>query len=420
MAPFRGAGASIVLALLGGVAAQQATQAEVLAFLYRVTGGPSWKNSENWLVGDPCTPGAGWISSSYYDCTTGELTDRPQPVCCEIVRAGANTLEVTKLDLYDNNLVGTLPPELALLPYLRMLVLDENQLSGTIPSEFGKLVDLTTLWLQYNSLSGSIPAELGKLDNFVDHGAHHTHTKTAVLFSLSSLHASLPTPAPFSPGCYLHNNSFSPISCDEETGEPLNLPPPCTTPYTASPTGYLGEFDIPCLNMNLTSPPPPPPTVGQIGVRNLAAGISGPVVVVLSIVGGAACLVLFYEASKIVRRRMEQKLEEQPDDAKPQQEMTPAEREADANKQVAHRRAARDNTSPVNYTHPMSEDESFLSDGRSDSNFTSDEQSACGSFASSRTGSGLSAANGANGGSAPRRGRQTRRSEMRVVEFDKV
>lgn len=379
MARRRRAVALAAAAALGGARAQrQATQAEVLSYLYRTTGGPEWRDSTNWLVGDPCTPGAGWMSSSYYDCLTGELTDSPQPVCCEIVEAGADVLEVVKLDLYNNNLVGTIPPELALLPYLRMLVLDENQLSGTVPTQIGKLVDMNTLWLQYNSLSGSLPAELANLDKIVDHG------------------------------CYLHNNSFAPVTCTEPPADdalatssvpaeptPINLPAPCLTPYLHSPTGYLGAFDIPCAHANLTFPPPPPPK-GRI--RSLAAGVDGGVVVVLSIVGGAALLVILNELSKYVRRRLAARQAAKFDAERPAQEMNVVERLADEEAEATHKRAQQFERAnmqrwptsstkgagpgrPTNaFTHPMSDDDGYGSRGS--------EWSACG--ATSEEADGLS------------------------------
>ena len=70
---------------------------------------------------------------------------------------------VTELVLSENDLSGTLPPELGDLAQLRRLVLDDNQLTGPIPPELGRLGQLTKLDLQRNSLNGTIPPELGKL-----------------------------------------------------------------------------------------------------------------------------------------------------------------------------------------------------------------------------------------------------------------
>jgi hypothetical protein len=61
-------------------------------------------------------------------------------------------------------LVGTLPSELATLPYLQELMIAENaHLRGAIPSEFGSMGALMNLQLFRNALGGTVPSELGKL-----------------------------------------------------------------------------------------------------------------------------------------------------------------------------------------------------------------------------------------------------------------
>ena len=194
----------------------------VLALLYRQTGGPNWKHNRGWLTGDPCVA-PGWISSSYYDCYSGELKDELQPVCCELVSLTDTEPELSKLDLFDNNLVGTIPPQLfSESTHLKVLVLDDNHLSGTIPSEIGLLYRLNVLWLQYNSLEGAIPTEMAQLTNFVDRG------------------------------CYLQNNSLSycpsewPVNPDTEL--PTVLPPQCLADGPVSSVSYLGPFDAACAN----------------------------------------------------------------------------------------------------------------------------------------------------------------------------
>ena len=72
---------------------------------------------------------------------------------------------VTKLNLFENQLSGSIPPELGNLSNLEYLYLNENQLSGSIPHELGNLNEITSLDLSLNQLSGSIPPELGTLSN---------------------------------------------------------------------------------------------------------------------------------------------------------------------------------------------------------------------------------------------------------------
>ena len=67
------------------------------------------------------------------------------------------------LRLENNALSGEIPKELGNLSELRWLILDQNNLSGPIPAELGNLSKLTVLALNYNTLSGAIPSELGNL-----------------------------------------------------------------------------------------------------------------------------------------------------------------------------------------------------------------------------------------------------------------
>ncbi|MBC6475736.1 MAG: putative Ig domain-containing protein, partial [Hormoscilla sp. GM102CHS1] len=75
---------------------------------------------------------------------------------------------VTKIELGENSLSGTLPSELGSLRDLQVLHLDENSLSGTLPSELGSLRDLRSLFLTSNSLSGTLPSELGSLGSLLN------------------------------------------------------------------------------------------------------------------------------------------------------------------------------------------------------------------------------------------------------------
>ena len=64
----------------------------------------------------------------------------------------------------NNNLTGTLPPELSGLSLVELLGLQNNsRLHGTIPSSMGQLVKLRGLSLSGASLSGPIPEALWQL-----------------------------------------------------------------------------------------------------------------------------------------------------------------------------------------------------------------------------------------------------------------
>ena len=67
---------------------------------------------------------------------------------------------VTKLELFGQNIAGTLPTEIAVLPYLQSIALIYNNFTGTIPSEYGTIKNLNNLELHINLLTGTIPDEL--------------------------------------------------------------------------------------------------------------------------------------------------------------------------------------------------------------------------------------------------------------------
>ena len=88
-----------------------------LAVLFFVTNGESWYQSNDWLsFTDECT----WFSKA-----SGSICD-------------SNGLLMT-LDLQDNGLEGTLPPQISLLLKLRTLNLQNNRLEGNIPHELSLL-----------------------------------------------------------------------------------------------------------------------------------------------------------------------------------------------------------------------------------------------------------------------------------------
>jgi Leucine-rich repeat (LRR) protein len=110
---------------------------EALTALYNSTDGSNWTNYENWLSDRPL--------GEWHGVTTD------------------SDGRVTELDLSENNLQGSLTPELANLGKLRRLFLDRNNLEGIIPPELGRLSQLQGLNLSVTGLSGPIPAELGNL-----------------------------------------------------------------------------------------------------------------------------------------------------------------------------------------------------------------------------------------------------------------
>lgn len=146
--------------------------AECLALtaLYNSTGGDEWTTNSGWLLDlDPCY----WtrVTCSY----NAEATTAPYYSVINLQMWGNNlkgTLpaelgnldNLIWLDLDVNNLTGPLPPELGNLRNLEALYLNQNQLSGPLPAALGNLSNLSWLELSGNQLSGSLPAELGNLE----------------------------------------------------------------------------------------------------------------------------------------------------------------------------------------------------------------------------------------------------------------
>jgi Leucine-rich repeat (LRR) protein len=108
-----------------------------LVDLYNSTNGDSWTNNTNWLSG-------------------------PINIWYGVTVSGGR---VTRLNLYSNNLSGTIPSSIGNLTSLTLLFLRSNNLTGSIPSSIGNLTNLTGLDLADNQLTGSIPSSIGNLTN---------------------------------------------------------------------------------------------------------------------------------------------------------------------------------------------------------------------------------------------------------------
>lgn len=123
-------------------------ECEAMVALYASADGDAWQDSAGWLTDNsPC----GWLG-----------------VTCEGGR-------VVALDLSENQLVGTIAPELGNLANLEELYLYDNQLTGSIPPELGNLANLRGISLSHNELTGAIPPELGKLTNLL--GLHLSYNR---------------------------------------------------------------------------------------------------------------------------------------------------------------------------------------------------------------------------------------------------
>ena len=138
------------------------TDRATLVALYEATGGPDWNYSRNWLTDAPLREWYGVGINSYngrvrsIELTNNNLTGSLPPELGRLT-------QMFFLSLYSNEITGPIPPELGNLSDLWNIVLSFNNLTGPIPPEFGGLANLKTLELAGNDLTGPIPPTLGRL-----------------------------------------------------------------------------------------------------------------------------------------------------------------------------------------------------------------------------------------------------------------
>lgn len=116
-------------------------QRYAIATLYFATNGHLWTNSYNFL------------DSSKSECEWNTLNDNG-----DLLGVGGCDPDgsIKVIALWNNNLVGHVPREIALLKNLRVLSLYDNKLRGLITGSLAQLKGLKTLYLHGNNLVGSI------------------------------------------------------------------------------------------------------------------------------------------------------------------------------------------------------------------------------------------------------------------------
>jgi hypothetical protein len=157
-----------------------------LAIIYFATNGDNWLQcSANPLATDACGMeepfkiGASRFLSGENECQWAGISCDLQ-LCVDEIEFGTlpfrsiQPLEnehLTDMLLFTelNNLVGTIPTEIALLTGLKIWGMERGGLTGQIPTEVGLLQELIFIDLDYNQLTGSLSSEilsLGKLTQF--------------------------------------------------------------------------------------------------------------------------------------------------------------------------------------------------------------------------------------------------------------
>lgn len=132
-----------------------------LTAIYHATGGENWTNH------------AGWLSEQPLREWHGVWTDE----------AG----RVTTLSLYQNNLTGSIPPEIGQLTHLEVLTLSSNTLEGSIPAELGELANLQFLGMSRNNLTGTLPVTMGGMSKLYVADLQHNALTGALPASFGKL-----------------------------------------------------------------------------------------------------------------------------------------------------------------------------------------------------------------------------------------
>lgn len=138
---------ALVLAT-GANAAIPSSQRDALIAVYNASNGSNWSNR------------AGWLGPTGTECTW-------HGVQCDAEQANVDVLY-----LFDNNLSGTISPDIAKLTKLRSLQLYNNALTGEIPSSLGQMTELRSVFLTNNQLTGTIPSSIGGMTNLEEFQAN--------------------------------------------------------------------------------------------------------------------------------------------------------------------------------------------------------------------------------------------------------
>ncbi len=140
---------------------------QALRALYDATNGDSWQNNEGWDFSSPTPPNDlnDWFGVTVENGRVTVIELEENGLTGTIPPQLGNLSNLEELDLDNNDLTGTIPPQLGNLSNLEELDLDNNRLTGSIPSELGNLSNLDDLDLDNNRLTGTIPPQLGNLSN---------------------------------------------------------------------------------------------------------------------------------------------------------------------------------------------------------------------------------------------------------------
>ncbi|MEM5566792.1 T9SS type A sorting domain-containing protein [Psychroserpens sp. AS72] len=133
-----------------------------LVSFYNDTDGNNWTSSINWLD----------TTKSLYSWE-GVLTNENN--------------KVIGLNLYNNNLSGTLPTNIDDFDQLQTLSLDSNLLTGDLPANLYNLYNLEKLTLSVNNFTGTIASDISNLSNLTDLNLYSNNFEGVLPSSFSNL-----------------------------------------------------------------------------------------------------------------------------------------------------------------------------------------------------------------------------------------
>jgi len=129
----RGVMKSFTLVDISAIMQEEAeTQLDALKAMYNSLGGANW--TKKWDLTKPLSDADSWSG----------------------VTADANGL-VTKIDLSNNGLSGSLPTEIGKLFFVKDIILSGNNITGGIPKEVKELTSLKKFYIDGNKMNDSVP-----------------------------------------------------------------------------------------------------------------------------------------------------------------------------------------------------------------------------------------------------------------------
>lgn len=150
----------------------QANQKDSLALvkLFHSTGGPNWTNKNNWLSKNKLSTWHGITMIGNRVVTINLYNNNLEGTIPPEI---GDLTEVVELSLGQSKLTGTIPPSIGNLKKLNVLQLRTSQLSGPIPEEIGQCTELGQIYLQENKLTGGFPASLVNCKKIFSISAYH-------------------------------------------------------------------------------------------------------------------------------------------------------------------------------------------------------------------------------------------------------